>query len=294
MNLALTLVGALIFLMPGLILVIVASQSGPPFIRSPIVSSGSVGILGLVPAWSAAMHGTLMYVADFNQRHCQTHWCAPSLFDLNPYPTYLKLIGGSEVPYSELAPALLCVGVIWILSHLLGSLLAAFDRWQTWTSPPSDIVWWPEQLKYRFSKNRYSNTGRLGTEDEMHYLWRITAPHDDRALLASVFLREPLTDLTGGWVGVLDRLELDSSGGIVNIRLKDPAYFDIGSNGDPDPTRTDQYREHAWSQVYRAITIPASNVASVTYHISQPIIGTANIPLDDLTLVATGAVSSQT
>ena len=293
MSLALTLVGALIFLMPGLIIVIVASQSGPPFIRSPIVSSGSVGILGMVPAFSAVIHGGLMYLSGVNERYCQTHWCAPALFDLNPYPTYLKLVRGSTVAEAEIPAALLCVGVIWLVSRLLGSGLAAVDRWWTWSRPPSDVSGWLHQLGYRLSKDRYSNTERFGTEDEMHYLWRITAPSDDHALVATVFLREPLSSLTGGWVGVLDRLELDSSGAILNVRLKDPAYFDIGPDGRNDPTLTDQYREHAWSEVYRAVTIPAANVASVTYHVSQPVFGNADITLGSLTLEASGVVDTQ-
>lgn len=292
MNLALTLVGALIFLMPGLILVIIASQSGPPFIRSPIVSSGSVGILGLVPALSAVVHGGLMYIFGLNERFCQAHSCAPAPFDLNPYPTYLKLVGKSTPPEAEIAPALLFAGVILLVSYLLGLGWVRLNRWWTWSRPPNDIGGRLKKLWHRFSKHRYSNTERFGFEDEMHYLWRITAPHDDHALVATVFLREPLSSLTGGWVGVLDRLELDSSGAIINVRLKNPAYFDIGANGNDDPTLIDQYREHSWSEVYRAVTIPASNVASVTYHVSQPVSGNAGIILEDATIEASGVVGT--
>lgn len=267
MNLGLTLIGSLLFLAPGLAIYISIYRSEPPFIRKPLLSSGSVVILALAPAAAALIHGFALVLFLANT-WVSDHWYSlPFFFDPNPYPTFTSLIKGTADDVPRTAWSLIAIGLIPLITAALSDRLI--------------------RLNQKRNARKYGEDARWPGELDLNFLYRKSQADENRALIATVFLKNPISSATGGWVGVIDEHRVDRDGALISISLTDPSYFDMDQWDPSEEVETDAYQEHTWPERYSSIIVPASEIQALSYFVSlPPIHATSEVTLDDMTVEA--------
>ncbi|MEH6490076.1 hypothetical protein [Hyphomonas oceanitis] len=274
MNLGLTLIGALLFLAPGLAIVLVASLDAPRFVKKPLLGSSSIAILGLVPVLSAVVHGVAMFIGAINRSLAKSHPLLHLPFDFDPYPVYLNLVAGRASGEIETAWALLCIGLITVSSASAYYLITLLFNVR--------------------NRRKYGVDARWPNETELEHLYRRATDDERRAIVATVFVKKPVTGAIGGWVGPIDQIYVDQTGAVISVTLLTPALFRLSATQTDltiDPGAV-EYEEVDWTLRYSALTIPASEIESIAYFLTEPPIGAdADMTLEDLTVQALGQSS---
>lgn len=279
MNVGFTLVGALLFLAPGFAFVVANSLEQPPFLRRPFLSSGSLAILGVVPAFSSLAHAVAIFGISLIQSVLRLIPKYPPGLELSPYPAMLNTLQGVSVDPHSLAWAMFWLALVPLLGIWTAMARSRFIRWR--------------------KSKRFGQDTRWPNETVLEFLYRLSSAHEDRALVATVYTKSPLVSAHGGWVGIVDEVRVDQIGAIVSVTLIEPTSFQV-SDFDPggwNPKKQkplDAYREHDWGSKYASITIPGEQIQSVSYFVTlPPIEATGEIRPDPATLEAAGTLVEQ-
>ena len=250
MNIGLNLVGTLLFLSPGFVPILVEHLVSGSVIRRPTLSSSSILVLGLVPAFACVAHLVGMAIFAANSS-------APVLvswpWDPNPYPALLGTFDGHAIENGDGAKVLLGLTFVNLATLVLYSAMR------------EGAV----RIRRHLMIGKYGWEAVWPGEKMIDALYRIQATDPNRALLATVETNQNDQGKRGGWVGPVENVRLDNSEVIVSVALQVPSFFWESEYSESLFGTSSNYQEHTPDPTYMVVVIPASEIRSIRFSLSE-------------------------
>nr|WP_290915606.1 hypothetical protein [Hyphomonas sp. 34-62-18] len=272
MSIGLNLIGTLMFLSPGFIPILIEHLRSGSVIRRPTLSSGSILVLGIVPAFACIAHFVGMMLYALNS-------LAPILitwpWDPNPYPALQGAFTSAPLSGNDGAKILLGLTVVNLTT--LGTYAACREG----------VI----KLRRRIMKRAYGWEAVWPGEAMIDALYRIQETDPNRALLATVETSNPDAEIRSGWVGPVEHVRLDNSEAIVSVALQVPSKFSETESSEWLFGANSNYLERVPDPPYMVVVIPASEIRSIRFSLSKGVETESENPNADVLTQSTDSAS---